>query len=491
MLADAPVSVDGPCSTFGLAPAATMPNHSRIDMKLRPCVLHALWFCALATAPGCSGSDAPVSAPGAAGPTLASASSVPVSGRNVRITWSKTDDMDVVIERKAPGAQDFVQVARRPASRGQFLDLALQPSTGYAYRITPCTSAGCGVPILPEPVTTFASRIPSVTLTVSEPGAGDQVLVMGLGSLVGDYTTNGLMMAVDRSGTILWEYENNKEGLITEVELLPSGRLAAEQLVSLVELDLDGAVKNKFTQRLAHHAMDLMADGRFAVLTFDRMQKTQGVVLGDGIAILSADWSKVEWEWWAREHIPLTDVCQQCINDDPYHLGYDWTHANGLTFDDAEHKLYFNARNLNRIYRIDYPTGAVDWVMGDGGDFGAGLWSHSHSPEFLPGNRVLMLDNGMHRDGGQEYSRVIEVAYDPVAKKADIAWEYRETPDFYAFALGSVHRLQSGNTFLADGVNGRMLEVTPEHKKVWELTLQAGYGTYKAITVPADLFGSW
>jgi hypothetical protein len=460
-------------------------------MPLHPFLLNTLLLYAVVLAAGCTGSDNPAAPPGPQGPSLANASSVPVSGRNVRITWTKTPGVEVVIERKDAGAADFLEIARRQGDHGQHLDLSLQPTTTYAYRIKACSTAGCGTPILPDPVTTFASMLPQVTRTVAEPGAGDEVLVMGIGSLAADYLTNGLMMAVDRSGTILWEYQNNKEGLITEVEVLPSGHLAAEQLVSLVDLDLDGTVSKKFSQRLAHHALDIMADGRYAVLTFDRMQNPDGVVLGDGLAILSADWGTVEWEWYARDHIPLTDLCPVCITEDPYHLGSDWTHANGLRFDDAEQKVYFAVRNLNRIYKIDVPSGNVDWVMGDGGDFGAGLWAHAHSPEYLPGNRVLMLDNGLHRAGGQEYSRVIEIGFDPVAKTAEIVWEYRETPDFYAFALGSVHRLPSGNTFLADGVNSRMVEISPDHQKLWELKLQEGYGTYKVLTVPADFFRSW
>lgn len=376
------------------------------------------------------------------------------------------------------------------------LDLALLPSTTYSYRLKACKAELCGEPALPDPVQTRGSSLPTTELTVSEPGFTDDILVMGVAGLADNYAGIGHMMALDRTGRIIWEYENNKEGLITEVHALPGGRLGAEQLISLVDIDLDGTVVKKFTELPAHHALQVLSDGRYAALTFDRIQQSgKGVLLGDGVAIISADWSAVDWQWLTRDHIDMGDVCPLCINDDPYHLGKDWTHANGLTvmMDEAEQKLklYVNIRNLNRIYRIDYPSGNIDWVMGDGGDFGAGLWSHSHCPEFLPGNRVLLLDNGLHRAGGEEFSRVIEVAYDPAQKKADIVWEYRETPDFYSFALGAVHRQDNGNTFIADGYSGRLLEVTPDKKKVWELKLQQNYGTYKAIVVPKDFFSSW
>jgi hypothetical protein len=472
-----------------LAPRSRIANDPSIAMLFAPRLARPWPAAACALLAACSEPSQPP--PGPQGPTLSTASAIAVSGRNVRVTWGKLDDAEVVIERQDPGKNTFTEVARRAASHGQFLDLALQPSSAYRYRLKACKAEVCGAALHTDAAQTFASATPSVELLHTDPRVSDDVVVMGVGSLAGDYTGTGRIIAVARDGQILWEYVNNKEGLITEVQMLPGRRLAAEQLVSLVDIDLDGSVQKKFTERLAHHALDLLDDGRYAVLTFDRIQQGGSVWLGDGIAVLSADWSAVQWEWLARDHIPKTELCGQCIDDDPYFLGFDWTHANGLHFDGAEQKFYVNIRNLNRIYKVDYPSGAVDWVMGDGGDFGAGLWSHSHSPQYLPGNRVLMLDNGLHRSGGELYTRALEVAYDPVAKTAEIVWEYRETPDSYSFILGSVHRQENGNTFIAYGYDGRLLEVTADKSRVWELKLQTGYGTYKAITVPKDFFSGW
>lgn len=441
----------------------------------------------------CSNPSSPAPPAGAVARGISTASAVAVSGRNVRVLWKAHPGATVVIERQEPGGETYAEVARKDSAHGRYLDVALQPLTLYRYRLTACDASGCGEPILPDAAQTPSSILPNVALTVSRPEATDDLLAMGVATLKDDYTKTGLMMAVDRAGRIVWEHANNKEGLITELEVLTGGRLAAEQLVSLVDLDLDGSQMKKFTDRLAHHALDELSDGRFATVTFDRFTPPgkSGVLLGDGIVIINSDWTKVQWEWLARDHIPLTDFCPICIKEDPYHLGYDWTHANALTFDDSEEKIYLAVRNLNRIYRIDYPTGSIDWIMGDGGDFGAGLWSHCHSPEYLPGNRVLMLDNGLHRAGGAVYSRVIEIAYDPDKKQAEIVWEYRETPDFYAFALGSVHRESNGNTVIALGALGRILEVTPNLTKVWEMHLEGGWGTYKAITLPKDFFSAW
>jgi hypothetical protein len=128
--------------------------------------------------------------------------------------------------------------------------------------------------------------------------------------------------------------------------------------------------------------------------------------------------------------------------------------------------------------------------MGEGGDFGAGLWSHPHDPQFLEPGRLLMFDNGFRRPGNEEYSRIIEIEYDPVAGTSEVVWEYRETPDFYDFAQGACHQEESGNVFVTDSLNGRVFEVTRDKRVVWELEVQARW-IYKAITVPRTFFTEW
>lgn len=59
---------------------------------------------------------------------------------------------------------------------------------------------------------------------------------------------------------------------------------------------------------------------------------------------------------------------------------------------------------------------------------------------------------------------------------ARVVWEYRETPDFYSFWGGDADRLPNGNTLITDTVNGRILEVTPEGEKVWEVFLKNKWG---------------
>jgi hypothetical protein len=198
------------------------------------------------------------------------------------------------------------------------------------------------------------------------------------------------------------------------------------------------------------------------------------------------------WTWRARDHISRDDRELVDWNNIMFNVGHDWTHANALTFNEETNEIFVNVRNLNRIYCLSYPSGDVRWILGDGGDFGEGLFAHSHDPLFLSNDRFLVFDNGALRPNATEdYSRIIEVQFDPVKRHAEIVWEYREEPDFYAFAQGAIGVQQNGNIFVADGINRRLFEITREKEKVWELQLPEDVWTYKAITVPRAVFETW
>jgi hypothetical protein len=61
---------------------------------------------------------------------------------------------------------------------------------------------------------------------------------------------------------------------------------------------------------------------------------------------------------------------------------------------------------------------------------------------------------------------VLEI--DPVTK--GIVWSYFDRPVFNFFSPyeSSAQRLPNGNTFICEGVFGRLFEVTPKGEVVWE-----------------------
>ena len=433
---------------------------------------------------GCSSSDhAPSS--------LQDVQAVAVSARNIRISWTPQDGAEVVIQRSVPGSPAFIEVARKQSTHGRFLDLGLDPETPYAYKLTLCRDDVCETPFSTGAIATPPTEFPSVELTVAATGTADDLVIFGTYRLSATVFKEGHMVAVDRTGKIVWEYATHEWGPITEVQPLADGTLVTGQFQTLVQVDLDGREVYRWTGTDAHHDIDELADGRLGFISADPFESEPGYTrMGDAIRILNHERTAIEWEWRARDHIVLSDANELDLQDNLLGLGHDWTHANALTFNADASKVIVNLRNLNRIYQIDVATKQTDWIMGEGGDFGAGIWDHSHDPEFLDEHHVLIMDNGMRRPEPQ-FSRVIEVEFDPAAKTSAVVWEYRETPDFYNFALGSVHRQDNGNVFITDGTNGRLLEVTREKQKVWELKVEKYFWVYKAVTVPREFFTAW
>jgi hypothetical protein len=153
--------------------------------------------------------------------------------------------------------------------------------------------------------------------------------------------------------------------------------------------------------------------------------------------------------------------------------------------------ILFCLRNLDTIGVLDIEKQEILW------DWGPGRLDCPHNPSLLDNGNVLVFDNGAFR----KYSRVIEI--NPL--HGTIEWEYRGTPvdPFFTRTMGFAQRLPNQNTLISEGDRGRVFEVTPDGKIVWEFynpELRARTkkgkrkqrGTiYRMIRYPAGLFQAW
>ena len=212
----------------------------------------------------------------------------------------------------------------------------------------------------------------------------------------------------------------------------------------------------------------------------------------------------------------------------------DWMHINSMSclgpnkwYDAGDERfhpenLIVDGREANIIFIIEKKTGKVVWKLGPDYDNSPEAraigWiigqHHAHMiPKTLPGGgNILVFDNGGW--GGydnpnpgsptgvkaalRDYSRVLEI--DPVSMK--IVWQYTpreagflepmDSSRFYSPFISGMQRLPNGNTLITEGSNGRVFEVTPDHKIVWEF-ISPYWGkhvpmnmTYRAYRVPYE-----
>jgi len=418
---------------------------------------------------------------------------VAVSARNIRLNWdSYADDaVELCIERSDAGGE-YKAMACRPATYGRWLDLALTPLAEYQYRARACNGDKCSDWVESEGIVTPESVLPPFEVTIHTYDDPNEVFLTSLTDVM-HQTDFSAMVAIKRDGTVVWEMSYKELCPITEMEpFFDDHTMAIGAYATLRIVDLDGTVTYEYPPDMAHHDFAKLSNGNIIYLIYDLIELREDyTILGDGIHIIDPFTDEIVWEWIGQDHIPLADNNPNDLNNIFYGAGHDWTHSNSLWFDEANNYIYLNVRNLNRIYKIKYPSGEVEWIMGDGGDFGEGIWSHSHDPHYVDPSHILMFDNGLYRPNGEIYSQAIMVEYDAEAGTAGIVWSYREDPDFFSLGMGGVWYTGNGNIAICDGANGRIVEVTEAGEKTFELDFEVLIALYKAVPLDISFFSDW
>lgn len=109
----------------------------------------------------------------------------------------------------------------------------------------------------------------------------------------------------------------------------------------------------------------------------------------------------------------------------------------------------------NLVVVVNPETEKVVWA-------GKGDFLRQHDAQILETGNLLLFDNV----GLGKRSRALEI--DPATMEN--VWEYRGDSDdpLYSEFIGAVQRLPNGNTLITESENGRVIEVTPDGKVVWQ-----------------------
>lgn len=197
----------------------------------------------------------------------------------------------------------------------------------------------------------------------------------------------------------------------------------------------------------------------------------------------------VVFEWKCLDHLPITDA--HGVNLSTTDI-IDYVHCNGIMLD-SDSTLLLSSRHLSEVTRINRNTGAIMWRLGthastlkfsfpndvDG-------FTYLHHAQKLSNGNILLFDNGNFKTGTR-YSRAVEYSLDETLMVATKVWEYRHDPDVTTNFMGSVQRLENGNTLIGWGSGSpSFTEVNPIGKIIYEGYMPDGILNYRTFkyTIP-------
>lgn len=272
---------------------------------------------------------------------------------------------------------------------------------------------------------------------------------------------DGAPIVVDGTGQIVWFREGSQD-LLHGVGVLPEDRgfavntregvaiIGPNQLQEAWLSESDAAARAGTGSFEIHHEVIHREGSEVLLLVHDTATVTDTVWTGE--AIWSWDWeSDVLTKLWSSfDHWSPVD------HRGPRTAPWDWIHSNALSIGPRGNVL-LSSFWTHEVASISADFSSIEWMLGGpvstflvaDGAMDAG----QHTPVEVAPNRVLLFDNGLDRPGGEQFSRAIELELDPVDGTAEVVWEFRPDPDVFAPIVGSVQRLDNGNTVAAFGTS--------------------------------------
>jgi len=275
------------------------------------------------------------------------------------------------------------------------------------------------------------------------------------------------IIEVNMLGEIIWEYQipqnlsqYTNPGL--DVELLSNNNiLFVLPTNGVYEIDRSGNIVWSYLTTKISHEADRLPNGNTIFVFGADDQKDDAQVTEVNPE------GEIVWTWYARDH----------FNESPYKDIYNqgWTHTNSVTRMSNGNTL-ISLRNFSSVVEVD-PQGSVIRTIGEG------ILGSVHDPAILPnGNLLATCTAAGETRQGQPCVRAVEI--DP--KTGEVVWQFAGfEPE--SFPVRDANRLPNGNTLITGST--KIVEVTPEGKIVWQITLKgvtfdredsSGLGFYKA-----------
>jgi hypothetical protein len=223
----------------------------------------------------------------------------------------------------------------------------------------------------------------------------------------------------------------------------------------------------------AHHDVDVGPDGRVYAIIHERERKLIPELPEiippsneDFVVVLSPDGSVLKkvsiYRAFANSRYRgVMGLLRICIRGDTLHTNSVRSMPRSIAkiFPYAgPNTVLLSFRHLDSIALLDLDSEKIVWLQ-------HGPFARQHDAEFLPNGDMTVFDDvGNFTRGGT--SRVLEFTPDPFR----IVWEFPgDSPEKLSSQIfGAAQKLPNGDFLITEADGGRLLEVTPDKKVVWE-----------------------
>lgn len=280
------------------------------------------------------------------------------------------------------------------------------------------------------------------------------------------------LLALDADDRVVWYYAVARKipmsGTNLVVERLANGNwLYLTSTFGIEEISPDARVVRQFHLAdpavMPHHDFVQLPDRRVLFLGGEERVIDDTInggredhrLWGDTLHVLDLKTGAVEYVWSAFDTLdPLSRPLHRPVRRDDDRLNEDWTHANTVSLG-PRGNIIISLRNLDQVISLSPDYTAVEWRLGGlDSDFAfpdpSDRFYGQHAVAELPGNRIVMFDNGSYRPDG-EYSRALELELDFTTMTAGRVWEYRHQPDVFSDRISNAQRMPNGNTLVNFG----------------------------------------
>ena len=229
----------------------------------------------------------------------------------------------------------------------------------------------------------------------------------------------------------------------------------------ILKLSRDSEVLWRYEENV-HHDFAILDDGSIWVLVEEAVSRPDilggAPVLDDHVVVLDANGREVD-------RMSLLDAFERSeqelgwLSGHPFPDDGDIFHTNSIEVHSRgeQTRILLSIRSIHTIALLDAGDRKIIWAMD-------GPWHKQHEAQFVDGNLLLFDNLGLTKAlGNSGQSRVLEI--DP--RSHELVWSYTE-PGFFSHGVGAQQRLPNGNTLITESIKGRIIEVTPDGRVVWE-----------------------